>query len=131
MTRIDTEELHRLADNPDHTHLELTSEEVKKIATELDRLYARTRYPLDEVADELDIDLEEEELDSFYGLQEETPAVGGRVPTRGGHPAGTVASLNFPVCGITLPREADRTEEELAAWLDLVAERRHAERGEA
>ena len=104
MTRIDTEELHRLADNPAHTHLELTSEEVKRIATELDR---------------------------FYELQAETPAVGGRVPTRGGHPAGTVASLNFPVCGITLPREADRTEEELAAWLDLVAERRHAERGEA
>lgn len=76
MTRIDTEELHRLADNPDHTHLELTSEEVKRIATELDR---------------------------FYGLQEEP----------------------------SLPREADRAEEELAAWLDLVAERRHAERGEA
>ena len=70
MTRIDTEELHRLADNPDHTHLELTSEEVKKIATELDR---------------------------FYALQE----------------------------------EPDRAEEELAAWLDLVAERRHADRGEA
>lgn len=76
MTRIDTEELHRLADNPDHTHLELTSEEVKKIATELDR---------------------------FYALHEEP----------------------------NLPREVHQMEDELAAWLDLVAERRHAERGEA
>lgn len=118
MTRIDTEELHRLADNPDHTHLELTSEEVKKIAAELDRFYG------------LQEDIFKGET-MFVADLEVPTATGGIVPTGGGHPAGTVASLNFPECGITLPREADRTEEELAAWLDLVAERRHAERGEA
>lgn len=117
MTRIDTEQLHRLADNPDHTHLELTSEEVKKIAAELDRFYVL----LEEIF----------KGETVFVRDLEVPVAGGRVPTRGGHPAGRVASLNLPVRGVTVPREADRTEEELAAWLDLVAERRHAERGEA